>query len=63
MARPSVALLRDSVARIIGDLPMLVGIILVALGVLGLFVVHFQLLDRLFRERRAKQPPVTIERE
>jgi hypothetical protein len=42
---------------------MLVGSILLALGVLGIVIVHIQPRDQLFRRPKAKQPPVTIERE
>jgi hypothetical protein len=42
---------------------MLVGGILLALGVLGIVIVHFRPLDQLFRGPQAKQPPVTIKRE
>jgi hypothetical protein len=42
---------------------MLVGGILLALGVLGIVIVHFRPLDQLFRQQpKANQPPVDIKR-
>jgi hypothetical protein len=41
---------------------MLIAAILIALGVLGIVVVHFQLHEQLFRGRKTRQPPTDIKR-